>query len=63
MATSMSGDPKQEYFADGIVEEIITALSRFKWFVRHHPQFDLYVQRPSDQYERGRTQAWRALSP
>jgi TolB-like protein len=26
----MSGDPEQEYFADGIVEEIITALSRFK---------------------------------
>jgi TolB-like protein len=27
---NMSGDPEQEYFADGIVEEIITALSRFK---------------------------------
>jgi TolB-like protein len=26
----MSGDPEQEYFADGMVEEIITALSRFK---------------------------------
>src|ERR1700719_1876728 len=26
----MSGDPEQEYFADGIVEEIITALSRFR---------------------------------
>jgi adenylate cyclase len=25
----MSGDPEQDYFADGIVEEIITALSRF----------------------------------
>jgi adenylate cyclase len=28
---SMSRDPEQEYFADGMVEEIITALSRFKW--------------------------------
>src|SRR5262252_3203270 len=28
---NMSGDPDQEYFADGMVEEIITALSRFKW--------------------------------
>jgi adenylate cyclase len=28
---NMSGDPEQEYFADGIVEEIITELSRFKW--------------------------------
>ena len=29
---NMSGDPEQEYFADGIVEDIITALSRIKWF-------------------------------
>jgi adenylate cyclase len=27
---NISGDPEQEYFADGMVEEIITALSRFK---------------------------------
>jgi TolB-like protein/class 3 adenylate cyclase len=27
---NMSGDPEQEYFADGIVEDIITALSHFK---------------------------------
>jgi len=28
---NMSGDPQQEYFADGMVEEIITALSRIRW--------------------------------
>jgi TolB-like protein/class 3 adenylate cyclase len=28
---NLSGDPEQEYFADGMVEEIITALSRIKW--------------------------------
>ena len=28
---NMSDDPEQEYFADGMVEDIITALSRFKW--------------------------------
>src|SRR6476659_6233339 len=28
---NMSGDPEQDYFADGMVEEIITALSRFHW--------------------------------
>ena len=28
---NMSGDPEQDYFADGIVEEIITALSRMRW--------------------------------
>jgi TolB-like protein/class 3 adenylate cyclase/Tfp pilus assembly protein PilF len=27
---NMSGDPEQDYFADGVVEDIITALSRFK---------------------------------
>ncbi len=30
---NMSGDPEQEYFADGITEDIITALSRFHWFL------------------------------
>jgi TolB-like protein len=30
--TNMSGDPEQEYFADGIAEDIITALSKFNWF-------------------------------
>jgi adenylate cyclase len=30
--TNMSGEQEQEYFADGIVEDIITALSRFKSF-------------------------------
>jgi TolB-like protein len=29
--TNMSGDSEQEYFADGMVEEIITALSRIRW--------------------------------
>jgi adenylate cyclase len=28
---NMSGDPEQEYFADGMVEEIITSLSRIRW--------------------------------
>jgi adenylate cyclase len=29
---NMSGDPEQEYFADGITEDIITALSKWRWF-------------------------------
>ena len=29
--SNMSGDPEQEYFADGIVEEIITSLSHIRW--------------------------------
>jgi TolB-like protein len=28
---NMSGDPEQEYFVDGMAEEIITALSRMRW--------------------------------
>ena len=28
---NLSGDPEQEYFADGMVQEIITALSRIRW--------------------------------
>jgi TolB-like protein/Tfp pilus assembly protein PilF len=29
---NLSGDPDKEYFADGMAEDIITALSRFRWF-------------------------------
>lgn len=29
---NMSGDVDQEYFSDGITEDIVTALSRFRWF-------------------------------
>ncbi|MBE9554197.1 MAG: tetratricopeptide repeat protein [Proteobacteria bacterium] len=30
---NMSGDPEQEYLSDGITEDIITALSRLRWFL------------------------------
>jgi len=29
---NLSGDPEQEYFADGLADEIITSLSKFHWF-------------------------------
>jgi TolB-like protein len=37
----MSGDPEQEYFADGMVEEITTALSRIPWLfvIARHSSF------------------------
>jgi TolB-like protein len=28
---NLSGDPSQDYFADGVVEDIITSLSRLPW--------------------------------
>src|SRR5262249_41181753 len=28
---NMSGDPEQDYFADGITEDLTTALSQFRW--------------------------------
>jgi len=31
--SNMSGDPDQEYFSDGISEDIITALSKLRWFL------------------------------
>ncbi len=58
---NMSGDPEQEYFADGMVEEIITALSPHPLAVRHRPQFDLHLQGPSRRREAGRARTRRAL--
>jgi TolB-like protein/Flp pilus assembly protein TadD len=31
--TNMSGDPQQDYFADGMAEDITTALSKVRWFL------------------------------
>lgn len=46
---NMSGDPEQEYFADGMVEEIITALSRIRWlFVIARNSSFTYKGRPID---------------
>ena len=38
---NMSGDPEQDYFVDGMVEEIITALSRIRWLfvIARNPSF------------------------
>jgi class 3 adenylate cyclase len=41
---NMSGDPEQDYFADGIVEEIITALSHIRWLSVIARNSELYVQ-------------------
>ena len=46
---NMSGDPEQDYFADGMTEEIITALARFKnLFVIASNSSFTYRNRPAD---------------
>ena len=46
---NMSGDPEQEYFVDGMVEEIITALSRIRWLfvIARNSSFTYKGQSPS----------------
>ena len=52
---NLSGDAEQEYFADGIVEEIITALSRFPWlFVIARNSSFVYKGKPVDVKQVGR---------
>src|SRR5206468_384778 len=52
---NMSGDPEQEYFVDGMVEEIITALSRIRWlFVIARNSTFSYKGRPVDVTQVGR---------
>ena len=52
---NMSGDPEQEYFADGMVEEIITALSRIRWlFVIARNSTFTYKGQPIDVKQVGR---------
>ena len=52
---NMSGDAEQEYFADGMVEEIITALSRMHWlFVIARNSTFVYKGRPVDVKQIGR---------
>jgi TolB-like protein/Tfp pilus assembly protein PilF len=51
----MSGDPEQEYFTDGITEDIITALSRLRWFfvIARNSTFS-YKGKPVDVKQIGR---------
>ncbi len=52
---NLSGDPEQEYFADGMVEDIITALSRMRWlFVIARNSSFTYKGRAVDMKQVGR---------
>lgn len=56
--TNMSGDPEQEYFADGMVEDIITGLSRIRWlFVIARDSSFTYMGKSVDVKQVGRESA------
>ncbi len=53
--TNLSGDPEQDYFADGVVEDIITGLSRIKWvFVIARNSSFVYKGKATDVKQVGR---------
>ena len=58
---NMSGDPDQEYFADGISEDLITGLSRIRWLFVIARNSTLRLQEPRRRREAGLARAWRAL--
>jgi hypothetical protein len=60
---NMSGDPEQEYFADGMVEEIITALSRIRCFFVIARNSSFTLQGPGCRREAGRARAGGSLCP
>ena len=59
--TIMSGDSEQEFFADGITEDIITELSRFRslFVIARNSTFTFKGQ--AGRHQRGRPSAWCAL--
>ena len=59
--TNLSADPDQEYFADGMVDEITTALSRFQISIRDRAQFEFYLQGQGRRYQAGRARTRRPL--
>ena len=60
--TNMSGDKEQDYFADGMVEDIITSLSRVKWlFVIARNSSFVYKDRAVDMKQAGRDLGVRYL--
>jgi class 3 adenylate cyclase len=58
---NMSGDPEQEYFADGIAEDIITALSKFRWFFVIARNSSFTYKGKSVDVKQVAEEAWRPL--
>jgi class 3 adenylate cyclase len=60
---NMSGDTEQEYFADGMVEEIITALSRIRWLFVIARNSSFSLQGTVSRCETGWARIGRPLCP
>ena len=60
--TNLSGDPEQEYFADGMVEDIIAGLSRIKWLFVIARNSSFAYKGKRHRREAGRSRTRRALS-
>ena len=58
---NMSGDAEQDYFADGVVEDIITALSRIRWFFVIARNSSFTYKGKAVEYPASRTRTWCAL--
>ena len=61
--TNMSQDVEQEYFADGLTEDLITALAKYRWFFVIARNSSFTYQGPRVSVAAGRPRARRALCP
>jgi hypothetical protein len=64
--SNISGDPEQEDFADGVVEDVITALSRVRWLfviARNNAQFESALQKARKQPGAAHVEILLALRP
>ena len=59
--TNMSGDPEQEYFSDGISEDIITDLSKIAGLTGDLAQLEFHLQGTLGRHPCRRPGSWRAL--
>ena len=61
--TNMSGDIEQEYFADGVADDIITEPCACQVAVRHRPQLQFCLQGPRRRRKANRQRTERSLYP